>query len=280
MPRIQTNIVAFGDTHCGSATGLWPDSLITDSGNTIVSNEVQIWLKQCWDHMYSEIRRLRPKPIGVFMGDGIQGGNERRQRELVTNKTSTQAYALRRMIEPIRPRLAELFWVRGTVYHVGDGAEDVEMAAEMLDAKPVMQDGQPISYSRWDVNIRLGKGEDAPVANFAHAVGTSRVAAYQASVPLRDSLAFIDEVNRYTVDSPNIKVVVRAHRHRSVVVGVPPGIWGAVTPCWQYQSEYARQKGLTLWPHIGWLLIQYDGKDVVIKPRTYTGPGIRVEVIE
>jgi len=278
MPKIRSNVVAFGDTHCGSARGLWPDSLITEGGNTIVANEIQSWLKECFDHMRDEVRKIRPKPTGVFMGDGIQGGNEK-QRELCTNKTSTQAYALRRMMEPMRPHFRELFWVRGTAYHVGDGAEDVETTAEMLDATPVTKEGQPVSYTRWDVNIRLGDSKNDPVANFAHTIGASRVAAYQASVPLRDTLAFIDEVRRYTSDSPDVKVVVRAHRHRSVVVGVPPDIWGAVVPCWQYQSEYSRQRGMTLWPHIGWMLIQWDGQDIVIKPRTYTGPQIRVEVV-
>ena len=84
----------------------------------------------------------------------------------------------------------------------------------------------------------------------------------------------------YKGEAPNLRLFVRAHRHRCMGVFIAPDIHAWTAPAWQLRTAYAYQKSIVTLPHIGYLLVEWDGKDIVVKPRLYKIPLPHVEVID
>jgi hypothetical protein len=128
---------------------------------------------------------------------------------------------------------------------------------------------------------REGAAEHKPVIHFAHHVGISSVPWYEATVPLRDTLLLLAELARFYGDrAPDVRMVVRSHRHRFIYVLAPPDIHVAVTPAWQLKTAFAYKKAASMVPEIGYMIVEWDGQDLVVKPRIFALPDQHVEGIE
>ena len=102
---------------------------------------------------------------------------------------------------------------------------------------------------------------------------------YEATVPLRDTLMLLAELWRfYGERAPNVRMVVRSHRHRFIHVNAPPDIHVAVSPCWQLKTAFSHKRASSMLPQIGYIVIEWDGFDLVVKPRIYELPELHVEV--
>jgi hypothetical protein len=208
----------------------------------------------------------------ILNGDAIQGVNYR-DGQIVGATVGTQVTAAKALLEPIRAAASRVYVVRGTEWHDGKAADDLETLARELGAEPDPATGQS---SWWE--LYLGP-EAGPVMHFAHHVGMSSVPWYEATVPLRDTLLQLSELARfYGPRAPNLRLVVRSHRHRYIHVDAPPDLQVVVTPSWQLKTAFAFKKAASLLPQIGWVLIQWDGSELVVRPRIYALPDLRVEV--
>jgi hypothetical protein len=279
---IKKRIVAFSDLHVGSTVGLWPGTFPVEGGGTYTVNIYQRWLLECWYYMYLEISRMDPKPIIVVVGDPVQGTHDR-DGMLVTPKTDIQANAAYVLLKPIREIIGDEFFymVRGTEWHEGKSAENVEQLAEKLGARRDPASGQS---TWWEVYYDIGSGavlhagSPSPVIHFAHHTGKSSVAWYEATVPLRDLLMQVAELTRFFENqAPNLKMAVRAHRHRYVHVDVPPDLHAVVCPGWQLKTGFGFKVAHAMLPEIGYIIIEWDGKDLTVKPRLFQLPPIHVE---
>lgn len=223
--------------------------------------------------MLDEVKAMRPKPTIVVDGDPVQGTHDR-DGMLVTNKTDIQANAAYELLLPLREaagRRKPFYIIRGTEWHEGKAAENVEQLARRLNATEDPASGQ---LTWWELYYDLG----GPVVHFAHHIGKSSVAWYEATVPLRDLLMQVAELVRFfETRAPNVKMAVRAHRHRYVHVDVPPDLHAVVCPGWQLKTGFGYKVAHAMLPQIGYVVIEWDGKDLVVKPRLFQLPDIHVE---
>ena len=269
---IKKRILAIGDFHIGSTVGLWPGTFPVEGGGTYTVNVYQEWLLQCWHSMRDEIVQMRPKPTIIIGGDSVQGTHDK-DGQLVTSKTDIQANAAFKLLESIRDAIGKkpFYMVRGTEWHEGKAAENVEQLAERLGAKKDPASGQS---TWWEVYYDIG----GPVIHFAHHIGKSSVAWYEATVPLRDLLMQVAELVRFfESQAPNVKMTVRFHRHRYVHVDVPPDLHAVVCPGWQLKTGFGYKVAHAMLPQIGYVIIEWDGKDLTVKPRLFSLPLIHVE---
>jgi len=101
---------------------------------------------------------------------------------------------------------------------------------------------------------------------------------YESTVPLRDLLLFLAELNRFfDKAAPNVKMTVRSHRHRYIHVDVPPNLHAIVTAGWQLKTGFAFKVASSMIPQVGYVVIDWDGKDLLVKPRLFQLPARHVE---
>jgi len=272
MPS-KKRIVVVSDHHVGSVVGLWPEGHRLEGGGLYVPNKFQRWLTECWWATVDEIKGMRPKPIVIQGGDSIQGVNMK-DGQLVTPNKNIQAGAAYTLLEPAASAARRYYQIRGTEWHEGKAAEDVEGMAERLGATPNPSTGQ---YTWWELYLNLGEPEsseeESPVAHFAHHVGASSVPWYEATVPLRDMLMFLAELNRFFgKQAPNVKLAVRMHRHRYIHVDVPPDLHVVVTPGFQLKTAFAYKRATAMLPIVGYVIIEYDGRDIIVRKRIFPLP--------
>jgi hypothetical protein len=253
--------------------GLWPGSHPVEGGGEYSANKYQLWLAECWQAMLDEVASFRPRPIVVFNGDPIQGVNAR-DGQLITNKVDIQVRAALAVYLPLRRLATHWYQVRGTEWHEGKSAEFVELLAGQLGATPDPASGQA---SWWELYLAVEEG--GPVIQFAHHVGMSSVPWYETTVPLRDTLLLLAELWRFYGDrAPNVRMVVRSHRHRFIHVDAPPDLHALVTPAWQLKTALSFKKGASMLPQIGYVVIEWDGRDLLVKPRIFDLPDLHVEM--
>jgi len=232
----------------------------------------QRFLLKCWQDVTRRMRRLKPNVVAL-LGDVIQGVSIR-DGQLVTNRTDIQKNAAFKLLEPWRECTKQFYMIKGTPWHEGKASESLGMLGDMLNAEI-----DPASGERgwWEVNLRL-PGGDMPIVNLSHHIGATRVSWYEATVPLRDMLMMLSEQARmYKKKAPNVRLVVRAHRHRCIGVWVAPDLQVWTTGTWQLRTAYAYKKGMVTYPHLSYLMIEWDGKDLVVKPRIYSPPLPHIE---
>jgi len=271
--RAKRAIVVLSDLHGGSTVGLWPGEHAIEGGGVYRANQAQQWLHRCWQDCVAQVRAMRPKPIIVLNGDAIQGINAK-DGQIIGATVSTQVDAMYTLLQPLRDACARLYIVRGTEWHDGKAADNLEMLAQRLDATPDPTTGQK---SWWELYLNVG----GPVIHFAHHIGTSSVPWYEATVPLRDTLMQLAELARFYGDqAPNVRLVVRSHRHRFIHVQAPPDLQTFVTPAWQLKTAFAHKKASAMLPQVGWVLVEWDGQDLVVKPRIYNLPALHIERLE
>lgn len=269
---MKQRTVVISDLHVGSVVGLWPEAHPMEGGGLASANVYQKWLLECWQTMIDEVGSWKRRPDLVINGDAVQGTSPK-DGQLITNLTNVQAGAAETLLRPLRERTERLFYVRGTEWHEGKAADHVEMLAKNLGAEPDRDTGQ---FSRWDLYRGLD-GEHGPVIHFAHHVQGSSVPWYEATVPLRDTLLLLAEMWRFYADrAPNVRMVVRSHRHRFIYVLAPPDIHVVVTPGWQLKTAFAHKKATSMLPEIGYVIIEWDGRDLTVKPRIFDLPAIGV----
>lgn len=266
--------VVLSDLHAGSTVGLWPGSHRVEGGGEYSANVYQLWLGECWNHMAGEVRQMRPDFV-VLNGDVLQGVNMR-DGQLITNNISVQQSAARRLLEPVRASTSAMYLIRGTDWHEGKASEHIEALGELLDTVVDPATGQ---RSWWELYLNLEpERENGPVCHFAHHVGISSVPWYEATVPLRDALLQLSELDRfYGPTAPNLRCVVRSHRHRFIHVDAPPDLNVVVTPAWQLKTAFAFKKAASMLPQIGWVLLEWDGREVSVRSRIYQLPALHVE---
>lgn len=270
--RTRRRLVVLSDGHVGSTVGLWPGAHRVEGGGEYHANEYQLWLRDCWTEMLTEVATFRPKPVVVYNGDPIQGVNYR-DGQLVTNKMDIQVDAALQLYRPLRKLASRWFQIRGTEWHEGKSAEFVELMAARLDAEPDPSSGQ---WSWWELYLDVG----GPVVHFAHHVGVSSVPWYEATVPLRDTLMQLAELWRfYGERAPNVRMVVRSHRHRYIHVDAPPDIHVVVTPAWQLKTAFGYKRATAMVPQIGYVVIEWDGQELLVRPRIFALPDLHVETV-
>lgn len=261
------------DLHVGSTVGLWPRRHVVEGGGVYEVSKYQLWLLRCWRDLLRYVAALETRPVLVICGDAIQGVSPR-DGQLISNRPDIQCEAAEKLLRPLVEQCSRLYWIRGTEYHEGRSSEHVEQLAKALGAIPHHTTGQ---YTRWEMYLDVG----GSVIHFAHSIGSTSVPHYESTIPTRDALMLLAELQRFFGSrAPNVEMVVRAHRHRYVQVQLPPKLTALVCPAWQLRTAFAYKKANTMLPEIGFVDIHREAGRLVAVPHIYPLAPIHIERLE
>ncbi len=270
METHTPHILVIADLHVGSTVGLWPQRHPVEGGGVYEVSKYQAWLLKCWKDLLAYVGGLAEKPVLVICGDVIQGVSPK-DGQLVSNKPDVQADAAEKLLRPLVNNCSRLYCIRGTEFHEGKSSENVEGLAKALGAIPHHTTGQ---YTRWELYLDVG----GSVIHFAHSIGTTSVPHYESTIPTRDALMLLAELQRFFGNrAPNVEMVVRAHRHRYVQIQLPPKLTALVCPAFQLRTAFSYKKSNTMLPEIGYVDIQKLGDRLVAVPKIYPLAPLHVE---
>jgi hypothetical protein len=261
-------ILVVGDQHIGSVFAPWPEGIRLTTGGGYDPNKFQVWLNECWGTMIEEVSLIRPDVI-VSLGDVIDGVKSR-SREVVSNRLDDQQAAAIKMMQPLVDICPRVYFVAGTAYHVGEGAEYTTAIASSLGAASEPMTGSPV----WPALTLMTKHG---VIHFAHHVGVSRSLARESSsiwsefVETQSEMAFKD-------DPYNLVGIVRAHRHRQITV-TKGGKFAATIPPWQLKTSYAYKTSPSSIPEIGYGMIEVSDGGVRFRERMFGPIKRQVEIL-
>lgn len=268
--------VVLSDTQFGSSLAPWPEGMTGRDGNPLPPNKFQRWLNKTWADMTRKVRRMKPEFL-VFNGDMLSGT---RGRYMVGNRRThdadLQVEAARRMLGPIFKRVGQLFVIRGTTFHDGTCGALINGLAAEFGAMP-----DPMSHEPTWRELFLDL--DGAVVHFMHTISTTRVSWYAATAPLRDALMLHDEITRlFGRDGPNVKGIVRSHRHRAIYIQTDGNPWyhACITPGWELKTDYPVQKGVVVFPTIGYVTITGAEGELAFHLAKYALPKWAAEAVK
>ncbi len=261
MAAKPKRIVVISDLHAGSVMGLCPPTVQIEGGGVYQANKYQQWLYDCWQDMAAHIKRLG-KPILVINGDAVQGVNHK-DGQLIGSELSLQVEIAHELLAPVVANCSKVYFIRGTEWHDGKVSENVEYLAQSLGAEKKAGTGQ---YTRSELYLSL----EGHAIHFAHHIGNSSVPHYESTIPTREALIHTSELVRFFGSrAPNLRMVVRSHRHRSAIVWLPPDLYSVVTPAWQLRTSFAYKVAPAMLPEIGYVVIEKDASGLRPIPHIY-----------
>ncbi len=268
------------DLHVGSSVGLWADGIYDEDGRELGFNKFQLWLVDRYQESLDRFRALRDEwikghphdtVVGVVDGDLIQGSHDK-DGQLTTPLLNLQQEAMVKVLRPFRELVDVLYVLHGTAWHGGKVSTHVRSGALQLDAKRHPNTKSPLW---WELPLDM----DGKLIHFTHHVSATSIIFYEASAPLRDYYLQDSEYRRmWGQNALMYDMVVRAHRHRAILIHKPPRIRVATLPCWQLKNEFGWKVGANTVPDIGHMVLMSDdivGLQVDIK--VYELPRAHIE---
>jgi hypothetical protein len=265
MEKILTDkdiikILAHGDNHTGSSTGLLSPNSAEFDGEVLTphpQNNMQRWL---WRNYISDLTTLGELDVIINNGDNIEGtqmkimGRTLQVSDIDVQKTWS-AKCLQLSIDICKPKF--YIGVTGTNYHIrlaGNCNADISIYKALEQANP---------------NVKFIYGDNLIVQigklnwSIAHPYPTT-----QYKTPPIEKLIAQHAEEFYYGNTPKINVFDRGHAHGFIWERLRDGAYGFVTPCQQPTSAYGREKAyMTVrHPDIGILGITQEGKDLVPRP--------------
>jgi len=184
-------IVAMSDFHCGHVVGLTPPGW----QKTPLSAKTIKFQSEVWDFFSSTLEKLKPIDILLFVGDAVEGKNERSGgTELITADRIEQAEMAATCL--LEAKAKKIYMVYGTPYHTG-----VEEDWERLVAEKA---GAEISGHEF-VDV------EGKIFDIKHFIGSSNIPHGRYTAIARDMLWNI--IWAQDDCQPDSDVVIRAHVH-------------------------------------------------------------------
>lgn len=256
----RIKILAVGDNHTGSSTGLLAPNSVDFDGEVLTphpQNQIQKWL---WRNYCSDLTEIGQVDVKINMGDNIEGTQIKIMgRTLQTSDIDVQKIwaqkCLQIAIDIAKPKY--YIGVTGTNYHIrlaGNCNADISIYKALEQANP------QIKFIYGDnLIIKIG----SLVWSIAHPYPT---AEYQ--LPPLEKLINQHAKDYYLDNTPKINVFGRGHCHQHNWARVRGGPYAFTTPCQQPTSAFGREKAyMTVrHPDVGILGITQEGADLIPKP--------------
>lgn len=264
-------ILALGDIHVGSTTGLWPPGGLVSEGGTYLMNKAQQWLYQNWERMLQDWERW-PRPRYVVINGDVLQGKQNKDGQLVTNRADLQADAAYELLKPLCESADGLYMLHGTAWHEGRCGEDVTGLAHRLGARKEPATRAPLW---WQLYLR----HEEVMLRFSHHIGITSVPAYEATVPLRNSYILESQERQFRSLPLLRRLNVWSHRHSCTYTVKPPHLHALVLPGWQLSNEFGYRVSAGALPQIGYARIACTGDEITVKPVCFDLPDPHVEVL-
>ena len=251
------NILVLGDVHVGSIYGLLPPDFVSSDGAEKPQNEGQKYLWECWQDMKQRTAKFAIDSV-VVNGDLIEGRQPKQKCSELTlvapNDQETAAVFLmrdlRNWLEKNTGREVPFFFIAGTEYHEGRGAEELESIAARVKGANIQS-----NFSGRHCKEVLDLAVDGIVVNFAHHVGGG--AGFTRSGVL-DAEAMWCQITSSKGESVAADLIVRSHLHFFMHVE-HVNRHALLCPCWQLQTRFARHRSAyKLMPNIGAIVLHIN----------------------
>jgi hypothetical protein len=133
-----------GDLHVGSIYGMLPPDFVSSDGAEKPQNDGQKYLWDCWQDMKTKAARFSIDSV-VVNGDLIEGKQPKQKASELTlvapnDQESAAVFLmrdLRNWIEKNTGRQVPFFFIQGTEYHEGRGAEELESIAARVQGADI-----------------------------------------------------------------------------------------------------------------------------------------------
>jgi len=237
--------------------GLLPPGFISCDGAEKPQNEGQKYLWECWQDMKQRAAKFNIDSV-VVNGDLIEGLQPRQRcSELTLIAPSDQEAAavlvmrdLRRCLEKNTGREVPFYFVQGTEYHEGRGAEELESVAARVQCAEIRSNFAG-RYSKEVLDLAV----DGVVINFAHHLGGG--AGFTRSGAL-DAEALWCQIRASMGEAIAADFVVRSHLHFFMHVE-QVNRHALLCPCWQLQTRFARHRSAyRLMPNLGAIILHIN----------------------
>jgi len=247
-------ILCLGDLHAGSRYSPWPADYPLATGD---ANEKTTWgcslaqkmLNKFWAALIKDAKRHKPDVI-ILNGDMIEGGNYR-SVDVVTIRNDEQIGGARALLRPlVDTAQKKVFMLRGTGFHVGRGGENEAVLAHLLGVEYL-----PELYLQ----------TPAGVVNALHHIGTTTRPMLEQNAlgnALGDKeLELLRAHGRERM--PDLRCIVRSHRHRSIAVTLPSGRLAVTLAPFQLKTDFGYKVAPNTEPQVSyiWLMATEKGFD-------------------
>lgn len=250
------SILVVNDLHVGSVYGLLPPNFKSSSGAVIGQNPGQKHLWRCWKELARRVSKIKISAV-VVNGDAIDGPQVKsRGQESCLPDLNDQERAAVDVLQYLFDKLAEgpsgknfeRYFVQGTEYHDGRGAENFENVARELKGEKYRGLGTGV-HSKEVLDLEI----EGVVINFAHHVGGGGGGITRGNALDKEMImsALAGKLGKF----PKADCLVRAHMH--FFCHVEHGSkHGAIAPAWQLQTRFMRHRSVyQMVPDIGALLL-------------------------
>lgn len=265
----QPVIVAVtSDHHTNSTLGLMPpEGVKLDEGNPVLPNKPQLWSWEKWLEYHEGINSLRRKHkaklVYVSNGDACDG-NHHGTTQIITANEESQAYIVQRVfgvVKGLKPD--EIYVVRGTTAHVGEGASTEEALAKWLGAN---RDPESDAWSTWHLRLHIHGRE----LDFQHHCSVGGLPWTRSGGLAR--LAYKHMCERQDAGTKPADVIIRSHKHVHGDSYDMHRTRAIVTPAWQFKTAFAHKVATESIADIGGIAIvihpdgQYEVKKWLFQP--------------
>ena len=261
------NVVVVSDTHSGCRLALCPPEIVLDDGGTYHHSPLQAKIWGMWQEFWGDFvpSATKHEPFVIVLnGDGLDGQPHQSKTPISLN-VADQMNICEACLRPYIQGAEALYWIRGTEAHVGKSAENEELIAKRLDAKPNTQG----MYARYD----LWKKVDDRLVHILHHIGTTTSQAYESTALHKELTESYIEAARWGHQPP--AVIVRSHRHRHFETKISTSLGHAiavVTPGWQGKTPFMwRIAGARLsTPQFGGIVVRVAHDEMFVREKVWT----------
>jgi hypothetical protein len=197
-------------------------------------NAKQRWLLKLWKKMCKDVGEV---DVCVVNGDCCDGVNYKDHGyDLWTTDLDTQIESARILLSMVNAK--KYIVTQGSGYHVGQNMSLDQLVARALKG----QFGQDVAIRAKEAGVRM---------HFSHFVGVSTSSWQYRTTPIARELvsALLNEK-----EYGKYHAVIRSHAHYYCYVEFGSH-FGLITPAWQLRTPYMINKGLSLLPKIGYVVL-------------------------
>ena len=232
---MRTCVTVISDTHCNSELGLCPPGPIDlDGGGKYTPRPEQDRMWEWWEDFIAQ-RPKASKHILVVNGDVVEGIHSR-SKQIISDSIAFQTDLAVRCLRPIARGVSKMYFMKGTPYHVGAGAEQENLVAAHFKAEK--SDSGDRTFSELDLEV------DGVWFDFKHTPLT-KGSNHTTRGPATSRLATLIKGARVASKDLVPDVAIRSHIHKVTDSGMTMAPWTWTTPCWKYgRDDYLNKIGI------------------------------------
>ena len=197
-------------------------------------------LRGHWATMVDEVKhRARGHDLLVMIGGDVVEGQQHRTHQSIGNAKDQRDLAVD-FLQPLVNLATYAYGITGTEAHANDAGSDDAQVYETLGVEWA-EGGATLEIGGWTIDWAH------------HGVGVPPVLRNEANGLIERIKKTVERANAEGRTVPSH--VIRHHAHRSPKPVFFEGVWGAVCPCWQLSTGYAKKVADGILPSIGYLVI-------------------------